>query len=214
METKRASAIQHLAGQNVPPIVEVFFEFNNLKALYRQGWLRHDIPKDQCETVAEHTLGVRVLALFLADAHFPHLDQGKLLRMALRHDFGEIYAGDIVPGKMTLADKHELEKRSVERVFARLPKGAEYLAIWQEFEDGQTPEARFVKESTASKWASRLPSTNTKSSATWPSSSNPPTRPSPPPSCAKSSPPSSPSAPPPPPAVPLNMDDWILIIGY
>ena len=146
METKRASAIQHLAGQNVPPIVEVFFEFNNLKALYRQGWLRHGIPKNQCETVAEHTLGVALLALFLADAHFPHLDQGKLLRMALLHDFGEIYAGDIVPGKMTLADKHELEKRSVERVFARLPKGAEYLAVWQEFEDGQTPEARFVKE--------------------------------------------------------------------
>ena len=146
METKRASAIQHLAGQNVPPIVEVFFEFNNLKALYRQGWLRHDIPKDQCETVAEHTLGVTLLALLLADEYFPALDQTKLIRMGLLHDFGEIYAGDIVPGRMSLADKHELEKKSVERVLLRLPKGRDYLAIWQEFEDGQTAEARFMKE--------------------------------------------------------------------
>ena len=83
---------------------------------------------------------------FLADEFFPALDKGKLIRMGLLHDFGEIYAGDIVPGKMSLEDKHALEKQSVERVFARLPKGAEYLAIWQEFEDGQTPEARFLKE--------------------------------------------------------------------
>ena len=146
METKRAPVIRHLADRPVLPIIEVFYEFSQLKALFRQGWLRRGVPREQCETVAEHTLGVTLLALFLADAHFPNLDQGKLLRMALLHDVGEIHAGDIVPGKMSLADKHALEKQSVEQVFARLPKGAEYLAIWQEFEDGQTPEARFLKE--------------------------------------------------------------------
>ncbi len=146
METKRAPAIQHLSGKSTLPIVEVFYEFNQLKALYRQGWLRVGIPKTQCETVAEHTLGVTLLALFLADEYFPALDKGKLLRMGLLHDFGEIYAGDIVPGKMSLADKHELEKQSVERVFLRLPKGRDYLAIWQEFEEGKTAEARFMKE--------------------------------------------------------------------
>ena len=52
MELKRAQAIRHLEGQNVPPIVQVFFEFNHLKALFRQGWLRHGIGKADCETVA------------------------------------------------------------------------------------------------------------------------------------------------------------------
>lgn len=146
METKRAPVIRHLADRPVLPIIEVFYEFSQLKALFRQGWLRRGVPREQCETVAEHTLGVTLLALFLADARFPHLDQGKLLRMGLLHDFGEIYAGDIVPGKMSLEDKHTLEKQSVERVFARLPKGRDYLATWQEFEDGRTPEARFLKE--------------------------------------------------------------------
>jgi len=146
METKRPHAIRLLAGKNVPPIVGVFYEFNHLKALYRQGWLRHGIPKEQCETVAEHSLGVALLALFLADEWFPALDKVKLVWMGLLHDFGEIYAGDIVPGKMSLADKHGLERKSVERVFGRLAKGPEYLATWEEFEAGQTAEARFVKE--------------------------------------------------------------------
>ena len=39
METKRTPAIQHLAGRNSLPLIEVFFEINQLKALYRQGWL-------------------------------------------------------------------------------------------------------------------------------------------------------------------------------
>ncbi|MGD9874652.1 MAG: HD family hydrolase [Kiritimatiellia bacterium] len=146
METKRAHAIKHLEGRESLPIIEVFYEFNHLKALYRQGWLRVGIPKDHCETVAEHTLGVTLLAMFLADEYFPELDKWKLMLMGLLHDFGEIYAGDIVPGKMSLEEKHALEKKSVEHVFARLPKGKQYLAVWEEFEAGETAEARFMKE--------------------------------------------------------------------
>ncbi|HPR68717.1 MAG TPA: HD domain-containing protein, partial [Kiritimatiellia bacterium] len=138
METKRAQAIRKLDGKDVLPIVRVFFEFNHLKSLYRQGWLKAGIPKAHCETVAEHSLGVALLALFLAEAHFPELDPVRLVRMGLLHDFGEIYAGDIVPGGMSLEDKHELERRSVERVFGRLPNGADYLAVWEEFERGET----------------------------------------------------------------------------
>jgi len=146
METKRAQAIKHLEGRQSLPIIEVFYEFNHLKSLYRQGWLRVGIPREHCETVAEHTLGVTLLALFLADEYFPELDKWKLMLMGLLHDFGEIYAGDIVPGKMTLEDKHRLERKSVEQVFARLPKGNDYLAVWEEFEAGQTAEACFMKE--------------------------------------------------------------------
>lgn len=146
METKRAHAIQHLAGRKAPPIVEVFYEFNHLKTLFRQGWLRAGIAKEHCETVAEHSLGVALLAFFLADGHFPHLDKWKLVRMGLLHDFGEIYAGDIVPGKMPAAEKHARERQSVERVFAKLPRGRDYLDVWEEFEAGRTAEARFLRE--------------------------------------------------------------------
>ena len=146
METKRPPASRHLEGKAVMPVIGVFYEFSQLKALYRQGWLHAGISREQCETVAEHSLGVALLALFLADAWFPDLDGSKLVKMALLHDFGEIHAGDIVPGRMSLEAKHELERASVERVFSRLPNGPDYLAIWEEFEAGETVEARFLRE--------------------------------------------------------------------
>ena len=146
METKRPHAIHHLEGKGALPLIQVFYEFTHLKTLYRQGWLRAGIFKEQCETVAEHTLGVTLLALFLADECAPEMDKTKLMWMGLLHDFGEIYAGDIVPGKMSLEGKHELERQSVERVFSKLPGGKDYLEIWEEFEAGQTREACFMKE--------------------------------------------------------------------
>jgi len=146
MDTKRNHAIDHLKGKNTLPIIEALYEFNHLKSLYRQGWLRVGIPKDQCESVADHSMGVTLLGLFLADEFFPELDTSRLILMGLLHDFGEIYAGDIIPGKMTLEEKHALEKESVERVFSRFPKGNKYLAVWEEFEAQETPEAKFMKE--------------------------------------------------------------------
>ena len=146
METKRAGAVRHLEGNPTSSLVRAMFEFQHLKTLYRQGWLRAGISREQCESVAEHSMGVALLALFLADAYFPQLDRLKILMLGLLHDFGEIHAGDIVPGKMALSEKHELEKQSVKRVFSGLAKEKEYLAIWDEFEACQTPEARLVKE--------------------------------------------------------------------
>lgn len=128
-------------------LLQTGFEFHHLKQLYRQGWLRAGIARARCESVAEHTLGVTLLALFLADSWFPKLDRNKLLRMALLHDFGEIYAGDIIPSDgMSLGRKHALEKASVRKVLGRLAKGQGYLALWEEFEKGKTPEARLLRE--------------------------------------------------------------------
>ncbi len=146
METKRSGAIRHLADTDASALVRAMYEFQHLKTLYRQGWLRAGVPRDQCESVAEHSMGVAMLSLFLADAHFPQLDRTKILLLALLHDFGEIHAGDIVPGKMSLEEKHELEKAAVGRVLAKLPNGKEYLAVWEEYEACETPEARLVKQ--------------------------------------------------------------------
>ena len=85
-----------------------------LKQLYRQGWLKRGVPPERCESVAEHTLGVAVLVMLLADTRFPELDAQKVLRMALLHDFGEIDAGDFTPiDGISLQEKHRLEKESV-----------------------------------------------------------------------------------------------------
>ena len=138
--------MEYLNGARVSPIVQAFYEFNQLKSLYRQGWLNAGISREQCETVAEHSLGVALLGLWVVEEYGLALDLRKVLLMGLLHDFGEIYAGDIVPGKMGLEEKSALEEAAVERIFGRLVNGAEYVAVWKEFEAGESAEARLMKQ--------------------------------------------------------------------
>jgi putative hydrolase of HD superfamily len=147
MQTKAPIPYAHLNNKRTLALIEVYFEFNHLKHLYRQGWLHHGVATTQAESVAEHLFGVVVLAFFLADAYFPELDLAKVLRMALLHDFGEIYAGDFTPrDQVSQGDKQRLERDSITKVLGKLPRGAEYIALWEEFEEAQSPEARFVHQ--------------------------------------------------------------------
>ncbi len=147
MDTKASIPVSQLSARQVAPLIAAYFEFNHLKQLYRQGWLQHGVPHARCESVAEHTFGVAVLALFLADAHFPDLDASKVLRMALLHDFGEIYAGDITPADgIDRSEKMRLERHAVRQVLHKLPRGADYIALWEEYERGTSPEAQFVRQ--------------------------------------------------------------------
>src|SRR5690348_3445079 len=97
MQTKAGNPIALLKDKQTLSLIAAYYEFNQLKQLYRQGWLRRGVPALECETVAEHTFSMALLAMLIADAHFPELDLTKVLRLVLLHDLGEIYTGDIVP---------------------------------------------------------------------------------------------------------------------
>jgi putative hydrolase of HD superfamily len=67
--------------------------------------------------------------------------------MLLVHDIGEIDAGDtMVFVEGGWEQRKAAELASVTRIFGLLPPAqcAAYLALWQEFEDAQTPESRFA----------------------------------------------------------------------
>ena len=67
--------------------------------------------------------------------------------MVLLHDIGEVYAGDIIPSDQdNKTDRHQLERSSPEKVLGKLPACQEYLELWLEFERGESPEARFVRQ--------------------------------------------------------------------
>lgn len=147
MKTKGPFPPALFAERDLPALLEAFFELNQLKQLYRQGWLRRGIPPERCETVAEHVFSMALLAWWTADRYFPGLNRDRVLRLALAHELGEIYTGDLVPADGVAGEeKHRRERESVLRVTARLSSGAEMLALWEEYEAGQTPEARFVKQ--------------------------------------------------------------------
>lgn len=147
MHTKAPPPIALLGGRRALPIVEVWFELAQLKHLFRQGWLRVGIPEARCETVAEHSFGVALLALFIAETWFPEADASRVLRIAVLHDLGEAYAGDITPhDRIDRAEKHDLERHAIERIFEKLPNGEDYIDLWDEYEHSETLEAKIVKQ--------------------------------------------------------------------
>jgi putative hydrolase of HD superfamily len=147
METKASAPISLLTGEQVPAWIVAYYEINQLKQLYRQGWLQRGIPKSLCESVAEHSFSMALLALLLMDQVSPGLDPQQVLLMALIHDLGEIYAGDFTPQDGVPSDeKHALEAKAFQQVFGRLPGGQRYIDVWRAYERGESPEARFVKQ--------------------------------------------------------------------
>ena len=133
-------------GLEVPPLWRAYLACFELKLLLRQGWLRSGIPASRCESVAEHSFGVALLCLWLAESLAPGLDSAKVLRMAMIHDLGEADVGDLTPGHgVDKSEKSRLERASVQRILAGLPNGEQLLALWEEYEAQSSPEARFVK---------------------------------------------------------------------
>jgi len=147
IKTKAPKPTFNIKNHINSPFIHFYFEFAHLKQLFRQGWLTRNVPPERCESVAEHSFGVAVTALLLAEIHFPELNILKVLRMALIHDLGEVYAGDIIPShQVPREEKYKLEKESMKRVFCCLPNSDNYLNLWEEFEQGASPEAQFVRQ--------------------------------------------------------------------
>lgn len=137
--------LEQLAGR---PLLAAYLEMNHLKRLFRQGWLQAGVPREYCESVAEHVFGMTLLAWMVVESGLvADVDRDKVLRMTLAHEIGEIYAGDITPGDRIAADeKHRREQEGLLRVTNRLPNGTEWVALWEEFEAGESNEARLVRQ--------------------------------------------------------------------
>lgn len=147
MQVKAQNPINFLNEKSTSPFIEVYFAINHLKNLYRQGWLKKGIPTQKCESVADHIFGVTVLVMIFADIFYPELDIGKLLKMSIIHDLGEIFAGDITPeDKISSVEKYNLEKASITRLFKGTQVGNEYLRLWTEYENGKSLEAQLIQQ--------------------------------------------------------------------
>ena len=134
-------------------------EADRLKNIYRQTYTRvNDLPPmpegsnitepyPRRENDAEHSFSLALFTAILAEYSNEPLDVLKTMKMVLVHDIVEIDAGDTYcydeAGGMTKSDR---EKRAADRLFALLPEeqAREYRGLWEEFEERNTPEARFA----------------------------------------------------------------------
>lgn len=147
MKTKGPFPLAGFDGHSLHPLIKAYFQINQLKHLYRQGWLRRGLPAEKCESVADHIYGMVMLSWWAVDLYFPQLDRERLIRMVLVHELGEIYTGDLIPADgIDQQQKYQLEREAFRRVVEELPDGAEYLALWEDFEAGLSPEAQLIKQ--------------------------------------------------------------------
>jgi putative hydrolase of HD superfamily len=134
-----------------PARAEALIEFlalaDRLKHVQRRGrTLAPDGTRRQ-ENSAEHSWNVALVALLLhAEVPDPP-DLGHVLAMIAAHDLVEVEAGDTFAydeaHRLTQAER---ERAGADVVFGALPPdlGARLRALWEEFEAGETPAARFA----------------------------------------------------------------------
>lgn len=138
-----------------------------LKRVRRQGWIDRGI--EEPESSADHSWGAALLAWLLMRDR-PELDHERVILLALVHDLPEALAGDATPfdgirrTEGALSDEHfrqppplshasrqakrEAEEAALETMIEPLPPtlASALRLAWLEYDAGETPEARFVKQ--------------------------------------------------------------------
>jgi putative hydrolase of HD superfamily len=125
--------------------IRFILEIDKAKQVLRRTLL---LDQTRRENDAEHSWHLAVIALLFAEyVETEALDLLRVLKMVLIHDIVEIDAGDIfIYDTAGLVQKEERERQAAERIFGLLPtdQGGEFRALWDEFEERATPEARFA----------------------------------------------------------------------
>ena len=131
-------------------IISFYLQYSHLKNLYRQGYLKVRLGlewKDKCESVADHSWGLAMLAMSIIEKYKLDLDINKCMKLAIVHELGEIYTGDYTPQDGVSPDeKHSMEKENIKKLLEVVTFENDFLELWEEFEEEKTPESLFMKE--------------------------------------------------------------------
>ncbi|MGH7158012.1 MAG: HD domain-containing protein [Candidatus Saccharimonadales bacterium] len=100
---------------------------------------------DRRESDIEHSYSLAMTAWFLAP-HFPELDAGHLIKLALAHDVIEIQAGDtfVYGAQEHIDSKDERERTALAQLQKDWPDFPEMTAAVKEYADKSSEEAKFV----------------------------------------------------------------------
>lgn len=120
-------------------------EIDKLKYIQRKTKL---INSNRPENDAEHSWHLAVMAIVLSAHANSTVDILKVVKMVLIHDIVEIDAGDTFIYDTQKDHTNTAEEfEAAKRIFGLLPadQAAHFIAIWEEFEEGKTAEAKFAR---------------------------------------------------------------------
>lgn len=119
-------------------------EIDKEKNIFRQT---HLSGRGRSENDAEHAWHMAIMAYLLREHANEPVDIAKVILMCLIHDIVEIDAGDTYAYDAEgLKTQKAREDAAKERIFSLLPEDQkqEMLALFDEFEASETPEARYA----------------------------------------------------------------------
>ena len=122
-------------------ILEADKEKNILRQTHLSGHGRR-------ENDAEHAWHMAMMIYLLKEYSNEDIDVAKAMMMALIHDIVEIDAGDTYAyDAQGLESQKDREECAAQRIFGMLPDDQrdELRALFEEFEEARTPEARFAR---------------------------------------------------------------------
>lgn len=124
--------------------ISFIMEIDKLKRITRQSYIT---GAERKETDTDHSWHLAMMCALLSEYANEKIDVLHTMTMVLIHDIVEIDAGDTyaydTAGNST---KREREVRAADRIFGLLPEeqARQMRDLWEEFEEGITPEARFA----------------------------------------------------------------------
>jgi putative hydrolase of HD superfamily len=133
------------SDKTMHPELQFLNYVSKLKHLDRTGWVRKNVTKP--ETISGHMYRMAVMSAFLVDD--PTLDLNKCIKMSLVHDMGESIIGDFTPNDgVDEGYKNKIETAAIEKLAGLISnrRADEIRQLFQEYESGQTKEAKLVKE--------------------------------------------------------------------
>jgi len=136
---------REVAGDRLAAQLRFVQELDRLKAVQRQSLILDGLRR---ENTAEHSWHVAMLAVVLADQAPEDVDLARVVLLLLVHDVVEIDAGDTgIYDDAGSGSKEERERVAADRLFGLLPEDVGVLLrdAWEEYERGDTPEARFAR---------------------------------------------------------------------
>ncbi|GAW10193.1 HD domain-containing protein [Lentinula edodes] len=112
----------------------------------RTGWVNNNIRNP--ESISDHMYRMAVLSMCTSDKN---LDVAKCVMLSVVHDLAEAQVGDIAPSHgISKEEKSRLEAEAmhifIHEMLHDSPAAQRIGALWKEYEDRETPEARFVKD--------------------------------------------------------------------
>ena len=124
--------------------IEFAIEIDKMKQILRRNLIADGSKR---EDDAAHSWHLAVMAMLLEEYSAEKIDVNRVIKIALVHDLVEVYAGDTFAyDSKGYEDKEEREKEAATKLFGMLEseQGSQIRALWDEFEEGETAEAKYA----------------------------------------------------------------------